>query len=93
MVRLFRENLKLYQIAAVPQKHRRPQLILNLSKQPDEGTLSVNESTVRYIAPDSMQFGRAFPRILQVVCKVDPFQGPVRISKLDVTDAYHPGNL
>ena len=40
-----------------------------------------------------MQFGRAFPRILQVIWKVDPVQGPVRVSKLDVTDAYHHGTL
>ena len=34
-----------------------------------------------------MQFGRAFPRILQAV------QGLFRVSKLDVTDSYHLGTL
>ena len=29
------------------------------------------------------------PRILQAVWEADPLQGPVRVSKLDVTDAYH----
>ena len=38
-----------------------------------------------------LQFGRAFPRILQAVCEADPVQGLVRVSKLDVTDAYHRG--
>ena len=37
---------------------------------------------------ESLQFGRAFPRILQAVWEADPIQGPVRVSKLDVTDTY-----
>ena len=33
------------------------------------------------------------PRILQAVWEADPIQGPVRVSKLDVTDAYHLGTV
>ena len=77
----------------MPQAHRRPRLILNLSAQPDSNTLSVNETTDREAAPESLQFGRAFPRILQEVWEADPIQGPVRVSKLDVTDAYHHGTV
>ena len=40
-----------------------------------------------------MQFGRAFPRILQVICEANPDGGPVQVSKLDVTDAYLRGTL
>ena len=50
---------------------------------------SVNETTSREAAPEFLQFGLAFPRILQAVWEADPIQGPVRVSKLDVTDAYH----
>ena len=50
-VRLFRENLKHSRIAAVPQAHRRPRLILNLSAQPESNTLSVNETINREAAP------------------------------------------
>ena len=92
-VRLFGDNLKLFYIEAVPQEHRRPRLILNLSVQPDEGTSSANETTVKESAPRYMKFGRAFPRILQEIWKVDPFQGPIRVSNLDVTDAYHRGTF
>ena len=60
-MRLFGEKLKLSRIAAVPQVHRRPRLILNLSAQPDSNTLSVNETTDREAAPESLQFGRASP--------------------------------
>ena len=80
-MRLFGEKLKLSRIAAVPQAHRRLRLILNLLPQPDSNTLSVNETTDREAAPESRQFGRAFPRILQAVWEADPIQGPVRVSK------------
>ena len=40
-----------------------------------------------------MQFGRAFPRSLQAIWEADPKEGSVRVSKLDMTDAYHPGTL
>ena len=57
--------------------------------QPDSDTPSVNDTTDREAAPELLQFGWAFPRILQAVWEADPVQGPVRVSKLDVTDAYH----
>ena len=40
-----------------------------------------------------MQFGSAFPRILQAIWEVDPDKGPVRVSNLYVTDTYHHGML
>ena len=90
---LFEKSLKLSHIAAVPQAHYRPCLVLNLSAQPDSNTLSVNETIDREAASESLQFGRAFPRILQAIWEVDPIQGPVRVSKLDITDAYHRGTV
>ena len=53
----------------------------------------MNETTVRESAQYSKQFGRAFPRILQEIRKADPVQGPVQVSNLDVTGAYHCGTL
>ena len=44
-------------------------------------------------APESLQFGRAFPCTLQAVWEADQVQGPVQVSKLDVTDAYHRGTF
>ena len=40
-----------------------------------------------------MQFGRAFPRILQVIWEADLEEGLGRVSKIDVADAYHRGTL
>ena len=88
-IRLFGERLKLSRIAAVPQANFRLRLILNLSAQPDSDMPSVNDTTNREAAPELLQFGWAFPRILQAAWEADPVQGPVRVSKLDVTDTYH----
>ena len=90
---MFGEHLKYSRIAAVPQDQHRPRQILNLLAAPDKETPSVNNTTDREIAPESMQFGRAFPRIIQAIWEADPEEGPVRVSKLDVTDAYHCGTL
>ena len=90
---MFGEQLNLSRIAAVPQAQRRPRLILNLLAAPDKETPSVNDTTDREIAPESMQFGREFPGILQAIWEADLAEGPVRVSKLDVTDAYHRGTL
>ena len=92
-MKLFGEKLKLYHIAAVPQAERWTRLILNLSAPLDKETHSVNGATDRKISQESMQFGRALPRILQAIWEVDPEEGPVRVSRLDVTDAYHRGTL
>ena len=77
----------------MPQSHRRPRLVLNLSAQPESDTPSVNETTDREAAPELLQLGRSFPHILQAVWGADPVQGPVRVSKLDVMDAYHHGTV
>ena len=61
--------------------------------QPDSDTFSVNDTTDREAAPGSLQFGRALPCILQALWEAETVQGLVRISKLDVTYAYHRGTV
>ena len=53
-VRLFGKNLKISRIAAVPQEHQHPRLILDLLAQTYKGVLSVNDTMVREIALESM---------------------------------------
>ena len=77
----------------VVQANLRLHLILNLSVKPDEGMPSVNNINDRDITPDLIQFGQLLPRILQTIWVADPTKGPVRVSKLDVTDGYHRGTL
>ena len=91
--RSFGDKLNLSLITAVLQEHRSPGLILNLLEQPDKGKPSVNNTTDRDIVPELMQFGNAFPRILQAIWEADPVKVPVRVSKLDVIYAYHCGTL
>ena len=86
---MFGTKLKLSLIVTVPQEHRQPHLILNLLEKPDEGTPSVIDTKDREVAPEYMQFGRAFRCILQEIWEAEPVQGPVWVSKLDVKDAYH----
>ena len=88
-VQIFGERLKLSCIAVVPQAQRQPRLILNILARPGTGMPSVNSTTDRDISLGSMQFGRAFPRILQEIWEADPAKGPVQVSKLNVTDDYH----
>ena len=92
-VLVFRENLKISRIVAVPQANLQLRLILNLLSQPDKVTPSINDTTDRDIEPESMQFGQAFPYILHAIWEADPEEGPVRVSKLNVTYAYHRGIL
>ena len=66
-VKLFGEKLKLSHISAVPQSQRHPRLILNLSAPSEKEDPSVDDTTYREIAPESMQFQRAFPRILKAI--------------------------
>ena len=53
-IQLFGERLKLSQIAAVPQSHRPPRIILNLLARPDSDTPSINETTNREAALESL---------------------------------------
>ena len=92
-VRMFGGKMKLSCIAMVPQDHLRPRLILNLPGNPNEGTPSVNDTTEREVAPESMHFGHAFPNILQDIWEADPAKCSVHVLKLDVTDASHRGTM
>ena len=68
-------------------------LILNLSEKPNKGTPSVNNNTDREITPEFIQFGRAFPCILQAKWEADPSKVPIWVSKINVTVAYQHSAL
>ena len=58
---MFVEKLKLSRIAAVPQEHWHPRLILNLSARPDKDMPSSNYTTNREAALELLQFGGGLP--------------------------------
>ena len=76
-VQLFGEKLKLSRITAVPQAQRQPRIILNLLAPPNKEIPSVNNTIDRDIDPESIQFGRAFTRILQAIWEADQEEGLV----------------
>ena len=60
-IRLFGDNMKLSRIVAAPHAYFRPHLILNLLAHLDSDTPSVNDTTNREAAPESLQFGWSPP--------------------------------
>jgi len=76
-------NLRLSPLGVVPQRDRRPRLIVDLS------FYGLNAETIRQAPPESMQFGRALERILFRVRHADPKHGPVYLCKLDISDGFY----
>lgn len=76
------KNLRLSPMGCIPQRGRRPRLIIDYTWS------GVNPATVR-LSPDSMQFGRALPRLLQRIYEADPAHGPVHMLKVDLSDGFY----
>lgn len=77
------DGLRLSPIGAVPQRDRRPRLIVDYSFS------EVNDETVLLAPAESMQFGRALQRILKTIVEADPRYGPVYLSKIDIADGFY----
>ena len=52
-------------------------------------TPAVNVSTDRTAATQSMQYGPCLPRLLQQIWEANPQDGPVHLSKWDISDTFH----
>ena len=76
-------NLRISPLGVIPQRDRRPRLIVDYSFS------GINNDTVPIAPRESMQFGRALPRILQTVVRADPRYGPVYLSKIDIADGFY----
>ena len=77
------QNLRLSPLGVVPQRDRRPRLIVDLS------FFGINQESIPIAPSDSMQFGRALHRILQRILQANPQHGPVYISKIDIADGFY----
>ena len=80
-------NLRLSPLGAVPQRDRRPRLIVDLTYY------GVNAETVSYTPKESMQFGHALERICWMVRHANPKYGKVFLSKFDLADGFYRMNL
>ena len=76
-------NLRISPMGAVPQRERRPRIIVDYSFS------SVNQEADRVAPPEAMQFGRALNRVLNRIATADPADGPVYLSKLDLSDGFY----
>ena len=77
------KNLRISPLGVVPQRDRRPRLIVDYSFS------GVNEDTVPMAPKDAIQFGRALQRVLAKIVHADPRYGPVQLSKIDIADRFY----
>ena len=75
--------LRVSPLGAVPQRDRRPRLIVDYSFS------NVNQETVALAPSEAMQFGRAFQHVLSNIVNADLRYGPVYPSKIDITEGFY----
>lgn len=85
----FSRSIQISRLVCLDQPNRKPRLICNSSEAPDTITQSVNDSTDTSTNPRAIQFGSCLPRLLQKIWEAKPADGPVLISKWDISDAFH----
>ena len=76
-------NLRISPMGAVPQRERRPRIIVDYSFS------NVNQEVAKGAPPEAMQLGRALNRILYRIVTADPAEGPVYLMKLDLADGFY----
>lgn len=76
-------GLKLSPLGVVPQRDRRPRLIVDYS------FYGVNANTIKIMPPEAMQFGRALERLLTSIRHANPAFGPVYMAKIDIADRFY----
>ena len=75
-------GLRVSPMGIVPQRNRRPRLIVDLTFH------GINQDTVPLAPTEAMQFGRALERILYLIRHSNPRFGPVYLSKVDLSDGF-----
>lgn len=76
-------GLRVSPLGVVPQRNRRPRLIVDLTFH------DINKDTVPLAPTEAMQFGRALERILYSIRHSNPRFGPVYLSKVDLSDGFY----
>ncbi len=76
-------ELRLSPIGVVPQRERRPRVIVDYSYY------GVNDETLKLAPQESMQFGKALSRMLQGIIEANPIYGDCYIYKVDVSDGFY----
>ncbi len=76
-------NLRISPLGVVPQRDRRPRLIV------DYLFSNVNAETVPLAPHEAMQFGRALQRVLSIIVHANRRYGPVHMAKIDIADGFY----
>ena len=76
-------NLRISPLGVVPQRDRRPRLIVDYTFS------NVNGETITLSPREAMQFGRALPRVLSKIVHADTRYGPTYLSKIDIADGFY----
>ena len=76
-------TLRVSPIGAVPQRDRRPRLIVDYSFS------DLNAETLPLAPAEAMQFGRALQRVLKRIVEADARYGPVHLAKIDIADGFY----
>jgi hypothetical protein len=77
------QGLRLSPLGCVPQRGRRPRLIVYLSYY------SINADTLKLAPHEAIQFGRALDRLLYRIRHANPRYGPVHMNKIDISDGFY----
>ena len=76
-------NLRISPIGCVPQRERRPRIIVDYTYS------GVNATTDRCAYQEAMQFGGTLKRLLQQILLAKPEHGPVFALKIDLSDGFY----
>jgi hypothetical protein len=76
-------NLRISPIGVVPQRDRRPRIIVDYSFS------GVNQETCNIAPTDAMQFGTALQRVIKTIINAKPEFGPVYLCKVDIADGFY----
>jgi hypothetical protein len=81
--RNLRMHLRISPMGVVPQRDRRPCIIVDYS------FFDVNNETVRLAPDEAMQFGKALERVMHDIVSANPLYGPVHLMKVDIADGFY----
>ena len=76
-------QLRLSPIGCIPQRERRPRTIIDYTYS------GINNDTQKLAPQESMQWGTALQRLLWLIHTADRRQGPVLMSKTDLSDGFY----
>ena len=76
-------NLRISLLGFVPQRDRRPRLIVDYTFS------GPNQDTLQSAPREAMQFGRALQRVFTTPVHADARYGPVHMAKIDVADGFY----